>query len=278
MCPRNAPAAAVHGFFTRDGTPPAELLAAGRAEVMAYGVELRHARVVGVTGEAGAFTLALEGAASITARRILLTTGLVDELPDLPGVRELWGDQVIHCPYCHGWEVRDRRIGVIATSPMATHQALLFRQLSDDIVVFAHTTPPDDEQRADLEARGVTIIDGPVAGLDIADGRLQGVRMAAGEVVAVEIVVVAPRFAARSGLVAELGVELAEQPGIGVRVVADPFGRTNVAGVWAAGNVTDMSAQVGTSAAAGALAGAHINADLVTEDVRRARAAAPSTT
>jgi thioredoxin reductase len=273
--PRNAPAAAVHGFLTRDGTPPRDLLAAARAEVAAYGVRLVDGEVTGAAAGDGRFALTLAGGGqTLTARRLLVAGGLVDELPDIPGVRELWGDQVIHCPYCHGWEARDKPIGIVASGPMATHQALLFRQLSDDVVMFAHTHPPTAEQRADLAARDIRVIEGEVAALEVADGSLTGVRLAAGETVAREVVTVAPRFVARTALLESLGVEATDHAGVGIRVAADPTGRTEVPGVWVAGNVTDHSAQVIVAAAAGATAGAHINADLVTEDVRRAAAAA----
>ena len=272
--PRNGPAAAVHGFFTRDGTPPGELLSAGRAEVEAYGARLVDDRVVGVVAEGpDAFVLTLANGDTVSARRLLVATGLVDELPDVPGVRELWGDQVIHCPYCHGWEVRDQAIGVLASGPMATHQALLFSQLSDDVVLFPHTHPPSAEQRAELAARRVEVIDAEVAALEIDDGRLTGVRLANGEVVARQVVTVAPRFVARSELLDSLGVDVVEQDtGIGTRVDADPTGRTNVPGVWVAGNVADLSAQVVVAAAAGMSAGAQINADLVAADVALALA------
>jgi thioredoxin reductase len=272
--PRNAPAAAMHGFLTRDGTPPQALLAAGRKEAAGYGARLVEDTVIGVAASDGRFDLTLRDGGEIAARRLLVTTGLVDELPDVPGVRELWGDQVVHCAYCHGWEVRDRTIGVLASGPMATHQALLFRQLSGDVVMFAHTHPPADDQRAQLAARGVAVIDGEVSALQVVDGRLTGVRLDSGELVPREAVVVAPRFVARSTLLESLGVELVEQPGIGVRVASDGKGATNVPGVWVAGNVTDLSAQVVMAAAAGAAAGAQINADLVAEDVRYAVAGA----
>ena len=273
--PRNAPAAHMHGFITRDGTPPGDILAMARLEVEGYGVEVRAGSVVAATTTESGFQLTLADGGVLTARQLLVTTGLVDELPDVPGVRELWGDQVIHCPYCHGWEVRDRAIGVIGSGPMATHQALLFRQLSDDVVVFAHTHPPSDEQRADLAARGIRVVDDEVAALEVTDGRLAGVRLASGEVVAREAVSVAPRFVARAAFLEGLGVELAELPmGVGVRVAADPLGRTNVPGLWAAGNVTDPSAQVIVAAGQGAVAGAQINAALVAEDVQLATAGA----
>ncbi|HEU5030585.1 MAG TPA: NAD(P)/FAD-dependent oxidoreductase [Spirillospora sp.] len=274
--PRNAPAEGVHGLLARDGMPPAELLERGRAEVRRYGGQV----VAGTVTEAardggGGFTVGLADGRTVRARRLLVTTGLADELPDVPGLRERWGRDVLHCPYCHGWEVRDQAVGVLATGPMSVHQALLFRQLSDDVVVFAHTAPrPAGEQAEQLAARGVRVVDGEVAGLEIAGGRLAGVRLADGTVVARDALVVATRMTARAGFLAGLGLRPVEHPsGAGEHIPADAVGRTEVPGVWVAGNVTDLSAQVGAAAAAGAMAGAQINADLVAEEARDAVAA-----
>ncbi|MWA05936.1 FAD-binding protein [Actinomadura sp. LD22] len=273
--PRNAPAGHVHGLLARDGTPPAELLEHGRAEVRRYGGQVVAATVTEAARDAGGFTVGLAGGGTVRARRLLVTTGLTDELPDVPGLRERWGRDVLHCPYCHGWEVRDQAVGVLASGPMSVHQALLFRQLSDDVVVFAHTAPPvAGEQAEQLAARGVRVVDGEVAGLEIAGDRLAGVRLADGTVVARDALVVAPRMTARAGFLAGLGLRPVEHPsGAGEHVPADAAGRTDVPGVWVAGNVTDLSAQVGAAAAAGATAGAQINADLVAEEARDAVAA-----
>jgi thioredoxin reductase len=274
--PRNAPADGVHNYLGREGTPPGDLLAIGRAELAGYGGEV----VSGVVTAArrdddGAFRVTLEDGHEVGARRLLVATGLVDELPDLPGVAERWGRDVLHCPYCHGWEVRDQPIGILATGPTAVHQALLFRQLSDDVTFFRHTGPelPVDEAEQ-LAALGVRMVDGQVAGLEVSEDRLTGVRLVSGEVVPRATVVVAPRFTARADVLASLGLEAAEQEMrghvVGSAVAADPTGATAVPGVWVAGNVSDMSAQVVVSAAAGMRAGAMINADLVMEDARLA--------
>lgn len=268
--PRNAPADGVHNFLTRDGLPPAALLEAGRAEARAYGGEFVQARVTGV--ERG-FRVRLGDGRSVSARRLLVATGLVDELPDVPGLAERWGRDVLHCPYCHGWEVRDRAVGVLATGPMAVHQVLLFRQLTDDVTLFLHTGPdPSQEQWDQLAALGVAVVDGEVAWLDVEGDRLTGVRMASGRTVARDVLVVAPRFTARvppvPGLVAEeqrMGDHV-----LGSAIPVGPTGATVVPGVWAAGNVVELQAQVIGSAAAGVMAGAAINADLVAEDARRA--------
>ncbi len=137
--PRNAPASGVHGYLSRDGVAPAALLEAGRAEVCGYGVQVLDGRVDELASTGSGFTVGLEDGRRVGARRLLVTTGLVDELPDVAGVRERWGRDVLHCPYCHGWEVRDRPLGVLGTSSRAVHQALLFRQWTDDLTLFVHT-------------------------------------------------------------------------------------------------------------------------------------------
>lgn len=269
--PRNAPADGVHGLLARDGVPPAELVDRGRAEVRGYGGHVVTGEVQAVTREGDRFLVALADGRAVRARRLLVTTGLVDELPDVAGLRERWGRDVVHCAYCHGWEVRDQAIGVLATGPMAVHQALMFRQLSADVTLFSHTQPPTAEQAEQLAARGVDVVAGEVAALEIAGDRIAGVRLADGRAVGREVIVVASRMVARAGFLAALGLRTVEHPsGMGEHVPADAMGRTDVPGVWVAGNVTDLSAQVGASAAAGATAGAQINADLIAEETRLA--------
>ncbi|MEV0276832.1 NAD(P)/FAD-dependent oxidoreductase [Streptomyces sp. NPDC050610] len=288
--PRNAPAAGVHGLLALDGIPPAELLERGRADARRYGAqvitgEVADARRVeggtdGTDGPCGpdaayGFEVTTADGRTVRARRLLVATGLVDELPDVAGLRERWGRDVLHCPYCHGWEVRDQAIGVLASGPMAMHQVLLVRQWSDDITFFTHTMPePSDEEAEQLAARGIRVVNGEVAALEVAEDRLTGVRLADGTVVAREALVVGPRMAARAGFLASLGLRTAEHPaGIGTYLPTETGGRTDVPGVWAAGNVIDPSTQVGMAAAAGAGAAVQINAELVAEDTRLAVAA-----
>src|SRR5215207_2909802 len=267
--PRNAPAAGVHGLLARDGMRPAELLERGRAEVRRYGGQVVAGEVATAVRDADGFTVTLADGWSVRGRRLLVTTGLADELPDVPGLRARWGRDVLHCPYCHGWEVRDQAIGVLATGPRAVHQALLFRQLSDDVIVFSHTMPPAGEEAEQLGARGIRVVDGEVASLEVADDRLVGVRLRDGTVVGRQALAVSPRMTARAGFLAALGLRPAAHPsGLGDHIPADPTGRTEAPGVWVAGNVTDAAA------AAGAVAAAQINADLVAEDTRQAVEAA----
>ena len=274
--PRNAPAGHVHAYLAQEGAAPAELLASGRAQVSCYGGEfVRGAVETAERLEDGRFRLVLNGGAAVEADRLLVTTGLVDELPQVPGLAERWGHEVLHCPYCHGYEVRDQGIGVLSTGPMSVHQALMWRQWSDDVSLFLHTGPePGEDEYEQLAARGIAVVDGRVASVEVTDGRLSGVVLDGGKVVARQALVVAPRFTARAGFLAGLGLEVSDQEMggvvIGTRITSDPTGATAVPGVWVAWNVADMSLQVIGAAAAGVRAGAMINADLTAEETRRA--------
>ncbi|WP_327114157.1 NAD(P)/FAD-dependent oxidoreductase [Streptomyces sp. NBC_01341] len=273
--PRNAPASHVHNYLGREGAPPAELLAIGRAEAADYGARIERGEVVAAEKLADGFRVVREDGSAVGARRLLVTTGLVDELPAVEGLAERWGNEVLHCPYCHGWEVRDRPVGVLAVSPMAVHQALLWRQWTDDVVLFRHEQPDfTDEDYEQLAARGVPVAEGVVAGLEVADDRLTGVRLAGGTVIPREAVVVQPRFTARSAVLETLGLVPTDMVMgdhvVGSYIAADPTGATDVPGVWVAGNVANLMEQVVGAAAAGLKAASMINMDLVTEDTTRA--------
>jgi thioredoxin reductase len=273
--PRNAPAEGVHGLLGREGMPPSELLERGRAEVCQYGGHVVAGAVAGAKRVEDDFTVSLEDGREVRARRLLVTTGLVDRLPEIPGLAERWGRDVIHCPYCHGWEVRERAIGIVATGPMSVHGALLFRQWTDDLVFFTNDQPmPSPEELEKFAARGIRIAEGAIAKVEVCAGRLSGVRLENGDLVERDALALGPRMEARAGFLKDLGLKLVGHPsGAGEHVVADATGRTEVPGVWAAGNVTDLMAQVGASAAAGAMAGAQINMDLVNEETDAAVAA-----
>ncbi|WP_218581832.1 NAD(P)/FAD-dependent oxidoreductase [Nocardia cyriacigeorgica] len=273
--PRNAPAEGVHGLLGREGMPPGELLERGRSEVRGYGGEVVTGEVSTAVRDGDGFAVTLTDGRSTRARRILLASGLTDVLPDIPGLHERWGRDVLHCPYCHGWEVRDQAIGVLSSSPMSVHQAMLFRQLSDDVTFFTHTSaPPAGDVAEELAARGIRVVSGEVATLEVEDDRLVGLRLADGTVIARDALAVGSRMVARASFLADLGLKPVEHAaGIGEHIPVDQTGRTDVAGVWAAGNVTDLAAQVGAAAAAGVMAGAQINADLVAEETREAVAA-----
>ncbi|NUS56607.1 MAG: NAD(P)/FAD-dependent oxidoreductase, partial [Streptomycetaceae bacterium] len=260
--PRNAPAAHMHGYLTRDGMPPAEFLAAGREEIAHYGVDLVRDRAVDVVP---GFSVSLASGRTVRGRRLVVATGLKDQPPAVPGVAERFGRDVLHCPYCHGWEVRDRAFGVLATTPMGVHQALMVSQWSKDVTFFLHTVQErdltDDDLRR-LAAAGVKVVPGEVAELAVEDDRLTGVRLADGTTHAREVLFVAPRAEPRTDLLERLGAELRETP-FGAYPVVDETGLTTVPGVWAAGNAMGFAEQVVNAAAGGYRAGATINGELL---------------
>jgi thioredoxin reductase len=262
--PRNAPAAAMHGYLSRDGTAPADLLRMGREEATGYGVEFVRDHVL--SAEPG-FSLQLAEGGLLEARRLLIATGATDELPEIEGVRERWGRDFLHCPYCHGWEVRDQPLGVIGTGAGSVEHAHLIRQWSDDLVFFTHTYDLTAAEREQLQARGILMIDAVVRALVVQDDRLKGVVLGDGRTVERTALFIRPDIRPRlHGLAEQLGVEL-DATGF-VRV--DDVGRTSVSGVWAAGNVSNPRAQVITAAGEGSAAAIAINADLVDADVRKA--------
>ncbi|WUH71540.1 NAD(P)/FAD-dependent oxidoreductase [Streptomyces sp. NBC_00440] len=272
--PRNAPASGVHGFLSRDGMPPRDLVVRGQEEVARYGGSVVPGRVVSAEHVDGLFEVTTETGERYSARRLLVATGLTDELPEVPGLAERWGRDVLHCPYCHGWEIRDQPLGVLGTGPMSVHQALLFRQWTSRITLFtADRVEVTDDQREQLTARGVDVVEGAVAAIEVDKDRLTGIRLASGRVVEVTAVALSPRMRAGKVL-SSLGLDPVEHPmGVGEHIEADATGRTAVPGVWVAGNATDLAAQVVGAAAAGTVSAAAINADLVAEDTGIAVAA-----
>ncbi|MGH2474914.1 MAG: FAD-dependent oxidoreductase [Candidatus Limnocylindrales bacterium] len=270
--PRNAPAEHMHSYLGLDGTPPSELTAVGRDEVRGYGGEVLDGSVVDVTRtDDGRFRVALTGGHAIVARRVLAATGLVDELPDIEGVARHWGRDVIHCPFCHGFEVRDRRIVQIVTHPMGLHTSRLFRQLSPDLTVIVHDDVEVDRPQLEiLGTAGVDIVAGHVDRIVTGDdGHVAGVELSGGRRIAADAVVVSPRFSVRAEPFAPLGLPTSAHPtGLGDVVETDATGATAVPGLYAAGNVTDPSQQVLQAAANGSRVGAMISFDLADDDIR----------
>lgn len=259
--PRNAPAAHMQGFLSRDGTPPADLLKAARAEVRGYGVKIVEDLVVDATA---GFALRLASGRTVKARQVLLATGAVDDLPDVLGARERWGRDLLHCPYCHGWEVLDQSIGVLATGPGSVQHAHLLRQWTDDVTLFTNTHPVTAEERETLDARRITVLDGAVARLVVTEDCLRAIELADGRTVSRDALFIRPALRAHAdGPAAALGCEVLA--GGLVRVDAD--GRTSVAGVWAAGNAANPRAQVITAAGEGSAVAIAINTELVADDV-----------
>jgi thioredoxin reductase/SAM-dependent methyltransferase len=272
--PRNAPADHLHGYLGREGLRPSELTTIGREEVRSYGGEVLGGRVTRVTrGSDDRFRVELDGGHRIVARRVLAATGLVDELPDIDGLAERWGRDVIHCPFCHGFEVRDRPVVQIVTHPMGLHATGLFRQLTARLTVVLHDHVDVDSSQVDLlRAAGVEIVQGHVRRIFTDDGgHVTAVELADDERIEADAVAVGPRFRARAEPFASLGLRTAPHPtGLGDFVETDATGATAVAGLYAAGNVTDPSQQVSQAAADGSRIGAMISFSLADDDIRAA--------
>jgi thioredoxin reductase len=260
--PRNASAGRMHGFIGRDGTPPRDLLREGRAEIARYGGVIFDDTVAELSH---GFHARLAGGITLTGRRVVAAVGLTDELPDIPGVQDRWGRDLLHCPYCHGFEVRDQPLAVLGGSPEAVQHALLIRQWSADLILFSDTDHLTPEQEELLTARGVRVVTGAVTGLVVQDDTLRGVALADGTVTARSAVFVRPRPVPNSRLLVELGCD-ADENGW---VLHDPTGLTSLPGVWIAGNAADPRAQVVTAAGQGSAAAIAVNADLVAEDTAR---------
>ncbi|GGF32062.1 NAD(P)/FAD-dependent oxidoreductase [Williamsia phyllosphaerae] len=270
--PRNLPADGVHNFLTREGISPTELVTTGRAEVELYGGRVVSGTASRVDGGVGDFTVTLDDGSAVRARRLVVTTGVVDELPDVAGLAQRWGRDVLHCPFCHGWEVRDRAVVVIATSVMSAHQAHMFRNLSADVTIARHTAPEFvGEQLETLTARDIGVVDGLVTEVVVRDDRLVGVRLASGAEVACDAVVVASTGRVGGAVVESLGLTV-EEVRVGDHLMAtviatDPMGATGVPGVWAAGNVADARATVVASAAGGVNVAMAVHASLMEDDI-----------
>lgn len=261
--PRNAPAAHMHGFLSRDGMPPTDLLRIGRSEITGYGGSIIHAAVTRIDP---GFALLLSTGDMVRARRILASTGLSDEIPDVPGVRERWGRDVLHCPYCHGYEVRDQPLGILGGATEEVAHALLIRQWSADVTLFPHADALSAEQEETLTARGVRIVKGEVRRMVVEDDRLVGVQLVDGRMIPRTAVFVRPRFRPNTALLTDLGCRVDERGW----TEHDGAGRTSVPGVFVAGNAADPRAQVITAAGQGSAAAIAINADLVDDETAAA--------
>ena len=265
--PRNAPAPHMHGFLSRDGMPPAGLLEVGRDEVKGYGGEIRAGDVTELVLSGGSgFWVLLSDGQRVSARRLLIATGLRDELPDIPGLAARWARDVLHCPYCHGFEVRDRQLGVLGGSAESVRYVQTVRQWTTDVVFF---TPPGSLtplQRSELVARAIGIVEGTVKQVLVENDQLSGVEMDDGRIIRRQALFVPPRFVPYNDLLARIGCEMDDSGW----VVRDGTGLTTIPGVWVAGNVANPRAQVITAAGEGSTSAIAINADLIEEDTRNA--------
>lgn len=280
--PRNRFTSKMHGVLGRDGTSPAELLADGRREIESYNGVIRQGVVTDAQPTSDGFRITYIGqgfqptatddaAVTVYTRRILVATGLRDGLPAIDGLDQWWGRGVAMCPYCDGYEVRDRRIGILATGPGSTIQAQLLRQWSPSIIYLPDTVGmPQGPDLENFAARGIEIQEGGVRRVIDDTQRLTGVELEDGTRVPLDAIFTAPALTPADDVLRMLGAQTTDGP-VGTFVAVDATGRTSVNGVWAAGNVVDPMANVPVSIGAGAQAAGAINHDLVLDDIARAR-------
>jgi thioredoxin reductase len=258
--PRNRFADASHGFLGQDGRAPAEIMEIARGQLAAYGtVEQRAGLAVRAVAEADGFRLAMADGSEELARRLVLATGQRDVLPDLPGLAERWGKTVLHCPYCHGYELDQGPIGVLAAGEMAMHQALMLPDWGPTTLFLQGAFVPSAEQQAALAARGVAVEPVPVVALE---GAGASVRLADGRPEALAGLFIAARTELASDLAVQLGCAMAEGP-LGAFVSVDERKMSSVRGVFAAGDLSAPMANATLAAAAGMMAGVGAHQSLV---------------
>jgi len=256
---RNRFAEHSHGFLTQDGSKAADIAAVARAQLMAYDtVEWLDAKVLGAQLTQQGFEVEIDGGAARMARRLVLATGVVDTLPEVPGLAQRWGRHVFHCPYCHGYELQQGRVGVLASSALALHQALLLPDWGTTTLLLNGSFEPDTQQMAQLQARGVTVETGAVREITgHADVVLQG-----GRVLAFEGLFTAPRSHVASPIAAALGCGFVEGP-MGAVIQTDAMKATTVAGVFACGDAARAGGSVALAVGDGMLAGVAAHQSLV---------------
>ena len=260
--PCNRFSRASHGFLTRDGLAPSDLVRLAREQLAHYpSVQLHTSTVVRITRMGDGFTVASSDGSSLEARTVLLATGLRDDLPALPGIEVLWGTSVLHCPYCDGFEVRGKAVAVYGQDAAALHQALLLRRLTDNLTFFAGWEL-STAQRERLALAGIPVIEQPIAQLDSEGTQLSAIQMTDGSVLACDALFIRPRTSHRTSFAYDLGCQTDEQAVVQV----DRRGRTTVDGVYAAGDLSSPVRSVAIAVAQGAAAAYGINADLVEKD------------
>ena len=260
--PRNYATHQMHGVLGHDGLDPADLRARGRTELARYGVEVVADDVQDAQVLDGAVRLIRDTSADLT-RTVILATGMLDEVPDIPGFPDVWGTSAHTCPYCDGFEHRDERLAVLAAGARAEHLAVVLRQWSDDVVLLSngpHGLTP--AQLARLQAVGVRVVETPVAGFESDDGHLRCVGLADGQTLDRDALFFYVGWRPRNGVARALGCELREDGSIAV----DSEQATTVDRVYAAGNSADPRALVPVAAGSGVTAAVAINARLSFED------------
>jgi thioredoxin reductase len=261
--PRNAASHVSHGVFTRDGTPPSELLRIGREQLEPYGVELWNVHVSDARVVNGGFEVMLEEGATLTCRRLLLATGVVDELPRVEGIEPLYGRSVWHCPYCDGWEVRDQPLAAYGRGHDGAELALALKTWTDDIILFTDGgRPPSSQEQKVLRHEGIRWYGQRIARMEGTEGQLERVVLVSGEVIPRRGLFFHTHPRQRSLLATRLGCSFTRKGAVKTRKLED----TGVPGLYVAGDASRDVQFVIVAAAEGAKAALAINKSLRIED------------
>jgi thioredoxin reductase len=252
---RNRFAGHSHGLLGHDHKSPAEILALARGQLARYpSIRLRQARALQVDGAPDAFTLHVDQGDPVMARRVLLSYGLVDQMPPIPGFAQCWGKSIVPCPFCDGFEVADRHWGLLWSGDHSQHLAALYALWTDRRTVFTDGHALSPEVRADLLARGVALVEGKVTAIVHQAGQLSSVVLDTGETVAIDVLFAHPRFAPSASLHQGLGLDMLDNP-LGQVVATDERRQTSVSGIYAAGDLANPMASVTLASSGGAMAG-----------------------
>nr|WP_176025080.1 NAD(P)/FAD-dependent oxidoreductase [Brucella pseudintermedia] len=252
--PRNRFARTSHGFLGQDGVPPSVIISTARRQLATYAtVEVREGEVVDAAITEMGFRVSLADGREERAKRLILAIGVRDILPDLAGVEERWGVSVLHCPYCHGYELNQRPLGVLARDQMAFHQAMLVQDWGTTTLFTQGLFSPTSEQVVALSSRGVKVEHTPIVGLVGNAPTLDGVRLADGRTIELSALFTLPQTVPASDLAERLGCLFEDGP-TGPIISTDERRQTSVPGVFAAGDAASPMPQATLAAAAGVIA------------------------
>ena len=262
--PRNRRSHALHGYLTRDGIAPAELNELGRAELQPYGIALRRVGVTGVRCAPDHYVLSLADGTETAGRFLLIATGVVDDLPGISGFEDCYGRSLFHCPYCDGWEWRERRLAAFGNGKAGVGLALGLKTWSADILLTTNGDPLDRRARARLAQNDINVRTDPIGALEHQDGALQAIRFADGTAVGRDAMFFSTGQHPQSQLAISLGCTLTARGTVRTGNQSD----TNVPRVYVAGDASRDAQFVVVAAAEGVKAAVAINKALQSEELR----------
>jgi thioredoxin reductase len=253
--PRNRFAGHSHGLLGHDHRPPLDILAQARQQLARYPtVRLVNARADSISGAVNDFSVLTNDGESLAARRLILSYGVADQMPDIPGFAESWGKSIVPCPYCDGFEVAGQHWGLVYSGPQSPHAVMLFHDWTDTLTLFADGHDISPEVRADMARRNVPVIDGRIVEIAHQDGKIATVNLDTGRNVAVDVLFAHPRNRPSASLHEKLGLETVDTP-VGIALKVDDRRETSLPGIYAAGDLANPMASVTLASSNGAMAG-----------------------